>query len=261
MAVHALESYTNAAAEPAQTRSKTIRAVVLIKALDDLLAKCLLTETEISQLPDTGDLGVISADQRRGDAVMYVSLRGIPTQHEDINFQCIYNQTRILYAKTNQTAFSKERVLEFIKKSSENRGNADIPVCTFLLFDRLIVLDNDSKPRRSKVTVNVRLETFESGAVFGQGTTQAKYDLFRLERSAVSAKWQAAVVRASSEEKGGLFSDLPNIPGEGKIFCEAPLRYSCYLCHQNRLGFGLANYTPNARGAAPRVVPEFVIEQ
>jgi len=166
-----------------------------------------------------------------------------------------------LYPKTNQTAFSKERVLEFIRKSAENRGNADIPVCTFLLLDRLIILDNDRKPHRSKVTVQVRLEKFENGTVDGQRTTQAVYDLFRLERSALSSKWQAGVVRANSKEKGGLFSNLPNISGEGKMFFEAPLRYSCYRCHQNRLGFGLANYTPNARGAAPRVVPEFVIEQ
>ena len=100
----------------------------------------------------------------------------------------------------------------------------------------------DEKPHRSKVTVQVRIEKFESGAVYGQKTTQAVYDLFRLERSALSSKWQAAVVRANREEKGGLFSDLPIIPSEGKLFFEAPLRYSCYYCHQNRLGFGLANY-------------------
>ena len=254
MAVHALESYTNAAAESPQLRSKTMRAGVLIKALDDLLAKCLLTEEEISRLPDTGDLGVISADQRRDDDLIYVGLRGVATLHEEINFHCIYNETRVFYPKTNQTAFSKERVLEFI------RGKADIPVCTFLLLDRLIILDNDRKPHRSKVTVNVRLEKFENGAVYGQKTTQAVYDLFRLERSALSSKWQAAVVRANSKEKGGLFSNLPNIPGEGKLFFEAPLRYSCYLCHQNRIGFGLAHYAPNPRREPTRGGADIVIE-
>ena len=260
MTVHALERYTNAAAESPQRRSKTMRAGVLIKALDDLLAKCLLTEDEISRLPDTGDLGVVSADQRSDDDLIYVGLRGVPTQHEEINLHCIYNETRVLYPKTNQTAFSKERVLEFIRKSAENRGNADIPDCTFLLLDRLIILDNDRKPHRSKVTVHVRLEKFENGAVYGQKTTQAVYDLFRLERSALSSKWQAAVVRANSKEKGGLFSNLPNIPGEGNVFFEAPLRYSCYRCHQNRLGFGLANYAPNPRQEPTRVGPDFVIE-
>src|SRR5438874_1805661 len=39
-------------------------------------------------------------------------------------------------------------------------------------------------------------------------------------------------------------------PGEGKMFFEAPLGYSCYRCHQNRLGFGLANYAH--RRPAPR---------
>jgi len=165
-----------------------------------------------------------------------------------------------LYPKTNQTAFSKERVLEFIRKSAENRGNADIPVCTFLLLDRLIILDNDRKPHRSKVTVQVRLEKFENGTVYGQRTTQAVYDLFRLERSALSSNWQAGVVRANSKEKGGLFSNLPNIPGEGKMFFEAPLRYSCYHCHQNRLGFGLANYAPNPRREPTRGGADFVIE-
>src|SRR5436190_18728200 len=254
MAVHALESYTGAAAESPQLRSKTMRAGVLIKALDDLLAKCLLTEEEISRLPDTGDLGVISARRRSDDDLIYVGLRGVATLHEEINFHCIYNETRVLYPKTNQTAFSKERVLEFI------RGKADIPVCTFLLLDRLIILDNDRKPRRSKVTVQVLLEKFENGAVYGQKTTQAVYDLFRLERSALSSKWQAAVVRANSKEKGGLFSNLPNIPGEGKLFFEAPLRYSCYLCHQNRIGFGLAHYAPNPRREPTRGGADIVIE-
>ena len=57
----AAKDSANAAAESPQRRSKTMRAGVLIKALDDLLAKCLLTEEEISRLPDTGDLGVVSA--------------------------------------------------------------------------------------------------------------------------------------------------------------------------------------------------------
>ena len=110
------------------------------------------------------------------------------------------------------------------------------------------------------MTVHVRLEKFENGAVYGQKTTQAVYDLFRLERSALSSKWRAGVVRANREEKGGLFSNLPNIPGEGKIFCEAPLRYSCYLCHQNRLGFGLAHYEPIPGREPTRGGPGFVIE-
>src|SRR2546425_12569933 len=53
------------------------------------------------------DLGVISTDQRRDDDLIYVGLRGVPTQHEKINLQCIYNETRVFYPKTNQTAFSK----------------------------------------------------------------------------------------------------------------------------------------------------------
>ena len=36
----------------------------------------------------------------------------------------------------------------------------------------------------------------------------------------------------------------------------------CHRCHQNRIGFGLANCTPNPRGGAPRDWPDiFVIEK
>ncbi len=111
MAVHALESPTNAAAESLQRRSKTTRASVLIRALDDLLAKCLLTEDEVSRLPDTGDLGVISADQRRDDDLIYVGLRGVPTQHEEISFHCIYNETRVHTVSDNLHDFHPKRVL------------------------------------------------------------------------------------------------------------------------------------------------------
>ena len=203
------------------------RCNTLIGRLDVLLDACLLTDTEIGALPDTGDLDCNDVSRNVDWTGMYFRWTNYPgTAHELVSFETIHNELYVLYAKTNAARFTDAKLLDYA-------NHVDMPgiPATWVLLDRLKVLDTKRQVHRTKVTALARVQVYRASPARPWGLKIASFSISYLRRKATVANWRQQIDPDGPDETGGIQQNLPNIPGALSLYAEVQLKASCLYCH------------------------------
>ena len=211
---------------PAPPGTGTARSNTLIDRLNVLLDACLLTDTEIGALPDTDDLDCNDVSRNPDWTRMYFRWTNAPTVHEQISMETYYNELYVLYSKTNAPRFTDAKVLDYVNHADE----IGIPA-TWVMLDRLNVLDTKRQVHRTKVTALARVQVYGSSPARPWGLRIPSLSVSYLRRKAPVANWRQHIEPDGPDEMGGISQGLPNIPGVRSIYAGVQLRVSCLFCH------------------------------
>ena len=198
----------------------------LVQAMTELLDRLLMTEAELSKLPDTSTLRTDKGAYEHWETHRLYWL-GRDTEHETVTLKCYWNEILVLYPKENSHLYSKPKVDQYIRDGAWPK--ADI---FFILLDHLVVLDERRQLRRTPVTVMARTSRYYAKPDLQPAeSVLGDFGLFYLRRRAHSGNWSSCIDPAAGNETGAALLNLPNVPGFASPYYEVPLYLSCIQCH------------------------------